>query len=152
MFCNRYGPHPYCHINKFIAHLSLKGYKHSTVSAYLAGISFYFMLHCGIDPKKQFMVQKYYRARVALTNIMILGYQSQKRYSIQSCYNSISFVTICLRQNYLNSIFPGIQCTAPGWRICKFQKVTQKTKSFRGGMSNNRATKYMSNNRATKYT
>lgn len=51
-------PPPNSHINKFIAHLSLRGYKHSTASAYIAGISFHCKLHCGIDPTKQFMVQK----------------------------------------------------------------------------------------------
>lgn len=51
-------PLPNTYINKFIAYLSLKGYKHSTASAYLAAISFQCKLYCHVNPTKHFMVHK----------------------------------------------------------------------------------------------
>ena len=55
-------PSPKCHINKFIAHMSLKVYKPSTASVYKAGISFYWKLNCGIGSTKHIRCKNYYRA------------------------------------------------------------------------------------------
>ncbi|XP_055997642.1 uncharacterized protein LOC125646786 isoform X2 [Ostrea edulis] len=51
-------PPPDAHINTFIAHLSIHGYKQSTAKAYISAISFYCKLHWNADPTKHFIVQK----------------------------------------------------------------------------------------------
>lgn len=45
-------------IKFIVSYLSLKGYIHSNLSAYLAAISFQCKLYCHVDPTKHFMVHK----------------------------------------------------------------------------------------------
>ena len=46
------------HLNMFIAHLSLKGFKHSTAKSYISAISYYCKLYHNSDPTKTFIVHK----------------------------------------------------------------------------------------------
>lgn len=56
-FSDIWGP-PVSHLCVFIAHMSLKGLAYSTISSYLAGISFKCKLLCTNDCTKYFLVRK----------------------------------------------------------------------------------------------
>lgn len=49
---------PGTHITRFIAYLSLSGYKHSTAQSYIAAISFYTKAFYNVDPVNHFITRK----------------------------------------------------------------------------------------------
>lgn len=61
-------PPPDTHLNMFIAHLSIKHYKHSTAKSYIAAISFKCKSHTLYDPTKNFVTQKLLQGMRRSTN------------------------------------------------------------------------------------
>nr|XP_034336141.1 uncharacterized protein LOC117692458 [Crassostrea gigas] len=61
-------PPPDTHLNMFIAHLSIKHYKHSTAKSYIAAMSFKCKSHTLYDPTKNFVTQKLLQGMRRSTN------------------------------------------------------------------------------------